>query len=95
MKKPLRNVTAMACACAAITLTSPTASAQTVIYSDDFEADTSANYTVRAIDTFGGADYNVFFSTNYTLTTYPRFGVNTAIPKIGRASCRERVYVLV
>jgi len=80
MKRPLFPVAATAFACAAITLTSSIVSAQTVIYSDDFETDTSANYTVRAIDNGGLGDYNVFFATNYAVNTYPRFGVNTLIP---------------
>jgi len=79
MKCPIRKLATLALAGAASLVTS-VAPAQTVIYSDDFETDTSANYSVRAIDQGNAADYNVFFATNYNATTFPRFGVNTTIP---------------
>ena len=79
MKYPIRKLAVLAFASAAVFATR-VATSQTLIYSDDFETDTTANYDVLGIDTFGGADYNAFFSTNYTLDTFPRFGVATPIP---------------
>ena len=78
--KPSALSLTVAALVAAVSFAPRVASAQTVLYSDDFEINSSANYTVRAIDRGNNGDHNVFFATNYTLTTFPRFGANPNIP---------------
>src|SRR5262245_58197348 len=54
--------------------------AQTVLYSDNFDANSSANWTVLGSDAGGANDYSVFFATNYQATTFTRNGVTVNIP---------------
>lgn len=55
-------------------------SAQTTLYSDNFEADTSANWTVLGADAGGNNDYNAFFAFIYTTNAFTRNGVAGTIP---------------
>src|SRR5437016_104982 len=82
MKNPLLKISTSLCFTAALFLPRSQAQAQTVLFSDTFDTDTSANWTVT--DGFGPAsgvsDYTVFFNFNYQTNKYVRFGVTNTIP---------------
>lgn len=58
----------------------PNLSAQTTLYSDNFETDTSANWTVLGADSGSNNDYNAFFAFLYTTNRFVRNGITNTIP---------------
>ncbi len=61
-------------------LSSPLLPAQTVLFSDNFDTDTSANWTVTEGSGNGIPDYAVFFAFDYLTNTFTRNGVTGTIP---------------
>ena len=67
--------------CACLTALTPlVTAAQTVIYSDNFDSDSSASWSVVGSDGGAANDFSVFFATNYQATTFTRQGVTANIP---------------
>lgn len=56
------------------------ARAQTTLFSDNFDTDTAANWTVTEGSGDGVPDYQVFFNFNYQTNTFVRNGVTGTIP---------------
>src|SRR2546426_438374 len=54
--------------------------AQTVLFSDSFDTDTSANWTVTNGSGNGTPDFSVFFNFNYQTNKFTRNGVTNTIP---------------
>src|SRR5437867_5324077 len=82
MKNIIQKATGLFCLSAALCLLPSQLLAQPVLFSDNFDTDTSANWTVK--DGFGPtsgvSDFAVFFNFNYQTNKYVRFGVTNTIP---------------
>jgi len=72
--------TLIPCLGAALLAIALSASGQTVLFSDNFDSDTSANWTVRDGSGTGVSDYTAQFAFDYSTNTFTRNGVTGTIP---------------
>ncbi|HXU79412.1 MAG TPA: Calx-beta domain-containing protein [Methylomirabilota bacterium] len=80
MKKHVQLNRALIGAVLALGGFAPWAPAQTVLYSDNFDIDSSANWTVKVGSGNGTPDAAIFFAFDYSTTKFVRNGVTNTIP---------------